>query len=492
MKQTKTGNPLLNNRWLKVVVFLAVLYFTFILRAHNFDRSPPIGHLEELLYAWSGIYLIETGVPVSWSDLDYPDRAEFYKGKVAYQGRPPFVYVTLYRPWLDEPALFSLLVGGFGHLYRADRSDVIPTSYIRTPMVMIATMVSVIIFFLAKLLTGYWSGILAMLIYGITPIMVLSSRMAVPENLIGLFLMLTVLLIYQFLKKDQNFWLYPIPILAGLAGLSKPTGFFILPLAAYFAFTKRKYKISGLMFLAILPFVAIFFWYGLHFDPDIFWRITQIQGARPAGFSSLAYFFTSPAFDISTLLDSWFVFCLLCAFYYIFKPKEDLGELISFSFVYWLIVVMLSGGEHDLLPWYRYPSYPLLAIIGAWGMIEVVKSANFYSSFLAIGFFLGNRFLLVNGLRPNLASNHFRIIYSLLILPSIANSLWDKKWLFRLSKAVIIGVIIVGAFFNTKYIYNHFEFVCEGSPCPFGPGTTLSTLHFPFSKFILLGESELK
>lgn len=67
----------------KIIIFLLTLIFTFILRAHNYEKVPTANHLDEMLYAWSGLYLIETGVPVSWSTLDYPKRAEVYKGRIS-------------------------------------------------------------------------------------------------------------------------------------------------------------------------------------------------------------------------------------------------------------------------------------------------------------------------------------------------------------------------------------------------------------------------
>src|SRR3990172_7648733 len=73
----------------KAVVFAAVFIFTFILRAHNYDRVPTANHLDEQLYAWSGIHLVETGVPVSWSTLDYPKRAEVFRGDINYKGGIP-------------------------------------------------------------------------------------------------------------------------------------------------------------------------------------------------------------------------------------------------------------------------------------------------------------------------------------------------------------------------------------------------------------------
>lgn len=119
----------------QVAVFLLVLTFTFILRAHNFDRIPAMGHLEEQMFAWAGINLIERGIPRAWSSLDFPERAIVSKGAVSYQGGDPKVYVNMVEPWLEQPPLFSLLVGSFAHLYQANRDQVIPTSFIRTPVI---------------------------------------------------------------------------------------------------------------------------------------------------------------------------------------------------------------------------------------------------------------------------------------------------------------------------------------------------------------------
>jgi len=93
----------------KAFILALVLIFTFILRAHNYDRVPPIGQLEELAFGWAGIHLIETGSPVSWSTLEYPESALIFKGEKNLGGNDPKVFVNLYDPWLDQPPLFSLL-----------------------------------------------------------------------------------------------------------------------------------------------------------------------------------------------------------------------------------------------------------------------------------------------------------------------------------------------------------------------------------------------
>lgn len=476
-----------------ILVFFVVLIFTFILRAHNFDRFPAMGHLEEQMFAWAGIHLIERGVPRAWTSLDFPEKAFVYKGAVSYKGGDPVVHVNLVEPWLEHPPLFSLLVGEFAHLYKANRNDIIPTSFIRTPVIIAALFVSIMIFLVARLVSGYWSGILAMLIYGVTPILVLGSRLAVPENIIALFYISVIYLLIKFQLHQKFRFLLVIPLLVGIAGLSKATGFFIVFLAIYTVLIKRKYKYALYLFAATLPFVALFFVYGLHFDQEIFWRINTIQSSRPVGFASLGWFFVSPAFDIAELLDGWFIFLLLSAAFFLFSPLSGLKRFISLSFVFWIAVVMFSGGEADLLPWYRYPAYPLLAILGALGLQVLVKRADLLATFLIVGLFLGGRTLLVNAFRPNVSPMNFRIIFSLLMLPSLLDSVFKRSYLEKINKLLLVLIIVVGMYFNIIYIYNVFELKCESQSCPFGPTTKLSTINFPFFwRLFVLGEPTLK
>lgn len=473
---------------LKTFIFLLVFIFTFILRAHGYERTPTSNHLDEMLYAWSGLYLIETGTPVSWSSLEYPKRAEVYKGEINYQGGFPKTSVTLYKPWLDEPPLFSLIVGYFAHIFRAEKEDFVPSSYIRIPTVLFGAITSVFVFLIARLVSGYWTGILAMLVYGTVPIFVFSSRTALPENLIALLFVIMAFLLLKFYQQPKLRFILPIPLIVGIAGLSKPTGFFLILLAIYVVF-KKLYETKGwkeaiekslYLIIGVIPFALGFVLYGHYFDAEIFWRITSIQSLRPVGFNALGWFFISPAFDTSILKDSWAIFCLLSAAYFIFSPKAGLKQMISIFFIFWVGVVMITGGEGDLLPWYRFPAYPFLAILGAWGLQMLVQKSNLLTSFLAAGLLLGGRSLVVNPFRPNITPLNFRIILTFLLLPSILGSIFEKEIFHKLTKIVIVGIIATGIYLNVVYIYNEFGIVCQSVDCPLVPTTFLSTLHFPF------------
>lgn len=482
---------------LKLILFLLVLLFTFILRAHNYERVPTANHLDEMLYAWSGIYLIETGVPVSWSTLEYPDRAEVFRGEINFRGGLPKSTVTLYKPWLDEPPLFSLLVGYFAHQYGADRNQFIPSSYIRLPMIFISALTSILVFLIARKTSGYWLGLLSMFLYGTIPILVFASRVALPETLIACIFAIIIYLLLKFRDKLKPGYLLPIPLLVGIAGLSKPTGFFLLPYALFFVFyylyrageTKRALRYCFHLIIFTLPFIVLFREYGNYFDPEIFKRITEIQSTRPSGFGALGFILTTPSFGTTELRDSWYVFLLVSAGYFLFSLKDSLKQVVLFSFTYWIIVVMLTGGEWDLLAWYRFPALPMLAILGAWGLVEIVRRADFFASFLGIGLLLGNRRLLVNAFHKNTEALTHRLIFAGLMVPSTLNYVFNKKSLLWFSRGVLVLVIVVGIYFNVSYVYSAFDLECQSKTCPIVPSTFISTLHFPVIwRLFVIGE----
>jgi len=231
----------------------------------------------------------------------------------------------------------------------------------------------------------------------------------------------------------------------------------------------------------MLVFVGAYLAYGAHYDWEIFKRIVSIQGFRPAGFGALSWFFTTPSYDTVVLRDSVYVFCLLSAAYFIFRNSlRGFERIVLYAFVYWVIVVILSGGENDLLAWYRYPTMPFLAILGAWGVQRLIKRPNFFSTFLAGGLLLGNRMLIVTAVRQNIQPVMFRNLFILIMAPSLLSEIFVNKFFRWVSKITISLVFIIGVYFSSVYVYSAFEIGCEGLRCPIVPQTKLSTLRIPY------------
>ena len=97
--------------------------------------------------------------------------------------------------------------------------------------------------------------------------------------------------------------------------------------------------ILGLTLLGVGAYV----YYGWSLDWELFKQIVSIQGVRFAGWSGLTHMLTTPAYDIFTISDGWYVFALLSAVYFVFKGDKTKEEwLVTLFFVYWMLVAHLS------------------------------------------------------------------------------------------------------------------------------------------------------
>jgi len=464
---------------MKKILFLVAFVYLSILRFHNYDRIPGPNHAEELLYGWSGIYLWETGVPVSWSSLPYPDKYLVFDGPVG--SGPMAVPAKLYRPWLDEPPLYSLLSGGMAYLYGDPKTAPLPTSHTRIPSVILGTLTAALIFLVGKRFFSFWVGFTAMVIYGATPLFVFASRLSVPENLTACAVLLVLYFTPDYLKKPRLWFPFLCGLCSAILGLAKPTGFFLAPLAIFISLLARRPRHIFLTLTLTLTGVLIFVWYGYHYDWELFKWLVSIQGVRFAGWSGLGHIFTSPAYDIFNFYDGWYIFCFIFALFFSLQKNHPLPlKLLSVFFWFWLLVAVFSGTEQDLLPWYRYPFFPLLSLFGALGLRHIWRNPTFIPLAFSFGLLLTTRFYLSNAFRPTTPPNTFRITYLLLLSPALLYMLWPKPVLKKISRVIFVLFVLLGLYYNSKYIYSVFEIRCESISCPFGPSTTLSETRLPF------------
>lgn len=446
-----------------------------------------MGHLEEYAYSWSGIQLIESGVPRSWSPARKAlSQDTAFSGKIV--GFDTELNVDILSPWLELPPLYGLLSGGVAHLYGANRWSILPAAYIRLPALFFAFGTTIILFLLAKKLFGFWLSMLATTIYSLTPLFVFSQRLSVAENGITFCYILVIFLTVLFLEKQKWYLLLPLPILIGLAGLMKQTGFLIVFFIIFLLAKNRLWKEAIFVLLGVLWFVGILFAYGWAVDWNLFSQINLQQSNRPVGFLGLPFLLTSPGYSLDFFYDGWYVFSIFAAVYLaITKFSDKHIQLISMAFIFWAMVVVFSGGQGDVLLWYHYPFFPYLAISAAIFLLEIIRQPNLFTSILAIGLLLSGRSFLSNEFKAQIDPMKFRLLISLLATPAILYFLFKKSILEKLVKIVLIGVIIVGLFLNTQAIYSAFPIASESKSFPYGPGTFLSSIHLPFFwRFLLI------
>lgn len=469
----------------KIFVFIIWIYFLFTIRVRDYGRFPFAGHADELNYGWSGISLIREGKPFGWSYHPvYPKSWVFYDGIIDEKDQIK-IGGRMVRPWLDEPPLFSILAGGVSHLYGERTWSVLLASHIRIPSIIFGTATTIILFLWAFEWYGIGIGMLTTSIYTLTPLILFSSRLALPEN--GISFIFTLCL-YLFFRKQQTqiSWklLVLISTLIGLSGLMKPTGFFIIFLIMFWLVKYKLYKKAIAAFIMILPFVGLFLAYGYWQGGADFWAILKTQGFRPTGWTALGYIFTTPYYSTSNepLYDGWYIFLLIGSIYLtLTKWKDSKIKILSMAFIFWLAIVVISAGEQDPLAWYRFPMFPIISFLGTILIIKIIKKPSLMWGFLSIGLFLSSRSYLQNAFNPNTSTYVFKFMCILMALPFIVDELYPNIIMKKLKKIVLICIISFGLFLNARYIYRVFTIKCQSIICTLQPNETkISKLKLPF------------
>jgi len=464
---------LLLNRWAKTGVFVIVLSIGFFLRLWKYQYYPFTGHAEEYLFVWSGLSLIEEGVPISWNDIPvYGENNVYWRGVAPNPGPSGGgIGVRLIKPWLDEPPLFSLIVGGIAKLYKQPNFTVISPLVIRLPSLFFSLVTMILTFLVAKKLFGYGLGVISLLIYATIPTVVFGSRLAVPENLIA---MLSLLILWLYLKYFERWkirYLILSIFLASIAGLAKPTGY-LLVFFLFFLLIWRKRWQEGIISLICgsLIFLASFFAYGHLWDWSLFLKVFLYQSSRPAGWSSLAYILTNPGFSVEIFLDGMIVLGFLSLWSLAFKKDRSEGEeIVVFSFIFTLLIAVISGGKHDQLTWYRYPIYPFMAISLALLIKEIINNPSFFQIAIFVPLSLANIDLLENPfwkLNYLVQSKVFRPVLFIFLLPSILLMIFKDERLIKLTKAMIVVCLLFSFIFNIWVVVNRFNILCNNTSCP--------------------------
>ncbi|MDP3758605.1 MAG: hypothetical protein Q8Q86_02705, partial [Candidatus Daviesbacteria bacterium] len=223
-------------------------------------------------------------------------------------------------------------------------------------------------------------------------------------------------------------------------------------------------------------------------DWNLFAQINLQQSSRPVGFLGLPFLLSSPGYSINFFYDGWYIFSLFAAVYLaITKFADHRFQLISLAFMFWAMVVVFSGGQTDSLLWYHFPFFPFLAISAALLLIEIIRQPNLVTTILVVGLLLSGRSFLSNEFKPQIEPMKFRFIITLLVSPAILYFLFKKTIFLKLTKIVLVGVIIGGFFLNTQAIYSAFPIASESKSFPYGPGTFLSGAYLPLLwRFLLI------
>ncbi|CCI30163.1 conserved membrane hypothetical protein [Microcystis aeruginosa PCC 9809] len=355
-------------------LFLGVLItgLGFILRYYQYDSLPPYNWTQdEFAFAWSGMSLIQEGVPTSWSFLSPTDDflvTVWEKTAVRYR------FVT---PWFDHPPLFGLIVGMTAILSGAKEFFDCSLTVIRIPSLVFGTLSIFLLYLLALRLTNTGVAIITSLIFSTNPNTVFLSRLAVSENLLLCLSLAVAILFLQYGEKSQKKYLYLAIVLGGLAPLVKVTGLYILGSLVALLLFQKNWRDSLIASLTAVLSFGLYYLYGWFYDFSWFLTTLQEHKNRFTDFAMLKNLVLPTVFfEDGWLIFSWITLLLVSRF----PLKISKIRLVIFPILIYTILLIFSGAQSHYYAWYVIPYYGFLFLVLGIFLDDFRKNSDFISA----------------------------------------------------------------------------------------------------------------
>ena len=448
----------------KIIIFFLILIIALLVRKRKYAEIPIPGQsVDEYSYAWVGLSLIESGMPIGISGIDgYKNRLPRYINvdrffQTVSSGDP----LIINYPWMDHPPLLGLITGGFAFL-NGTRVFEDATSYvIRKPIIVISTLSVALLMIFCWINFGFLSAVIGGLIYSTTPLVVLSSRMIQAENGIIPCFLACMICISLYMRSKKDVWLILAGFSAGVASLFKLTGFtcHLFVLLALLNNSKRNGKLflkDFIFFLAIsLPISFLFVIYGSVYGINNFIQIffsnyNRFYGIGPNSIIELIrnQRLTQHKYlpEIS-IISGWLVF-----FGYVFnKEKNRYVNLVILGNFSYLIIYIFFGSQP--YGWYSFPFWPLLSILLSVFISDgLSKNKNIIAVFFSLILIFGtniSRLIGIFDFQPYANIWRFSISVLFFILVSKLN---NKKYINFASKLLLVLILMAIIYTNISYL----------------------------------------
>jgi 4-amino-4-deoxy-L-arabinose transferase-like glycosyltransferase len=442
------------------VVFILILGHR--LRSYEYATVPHPGEVaDEYGYGWSGLSLLTSGSPRSWTTLPAYKNSSFERINIDHiftddPHRPEFMMVT---PWFDHPPTFGLITGGYSYMKGVRSFESMGAGIIRRPIVKIGIITTLMAFLLAYRMFDYRVGLLSALLYSIIPTVVISSRLAIFENIYNLFFPGAVLMAYVFLESRKRLnWLIAVgfvflSILMKMWGVSSALALFFV--AVYLGEKDRKFMIASLVAGTVLAFGA-FAVFGSFYDMGLFWRVQLGNGGRFYGASSEVLFQAITGLRITTnkfLTDGWMLSMWIAFAALVFsKWKDDLSiKLISLAVLSHLLVMVLFGSES--YGWYKYPMLPFLVIALSKVLVEIFDNPNYLMALVLLSLPLGTSVHRLIGV-VNFQNYVVPLrLFAIFLIGTVALLGANKKLGSGVYKLLFVAVLVFAVWISIKDIY---------------------------------------
>jgi 4-amino-4-deoxy-L-arabinose transferase-like glycosyltransferase len=447
---------------IQTIVFIGVLILSYKLRLFNYDKIPLPGQsMDEYSYSWVGLSLIELGVPVGISGIDGYKNSDMRYINVdrVFQETAKGNPLSVERPWFDHPPLMGVVTGGFAYIKGARVFEDTISAFIRKPMVYLGTISVALVGCFVIINFGFVTGIVAMLIYGTMPIVVIGSRMIQAENGLIPMTLLTMIFLSSYIKYKKLRWLWLAGIAAGIGTLFKLSGVTnILMVGIVLLVNKNnnKWQEIAIFGTVALSITSLFFVYGMVYDWETFVSIFNSNSNRFYGIGPVAIYDLMTQVKLTHnkyLTDFWPLVGWVGYWVLMAKKQKNVGEIILMVATMSYLVTYIFMGSQSY-GWYVLPFWPLLAMSLAVTFVELWKNGQMLVVWLwllvPIGGTIGklmdiNKFQEYAGIwRYGLA-----LITVVMLISQLKK---DQKYLTMFSKVVVIVTFLIAIYLNTKYL----------------------------------------
>jgi hypothetical protein len=473
-------------RWLLVAIILAGIFVRF----WKMEYMPLTNDADELAYVWAGQSLIEFGVPISWSSFTRTDTQwHWVEMKEAKLGESETPVTQFVRPWFDHSFVLPLLVGGWVEIAGYRFPEVPPALWYRLPFLAIAGINLWLIYAIAKKAFGEWPAMFALTLATFSPIFIFAQRMVVSENLISMFVMLSI---YLFIT-DRPIW--SVVLATALSGLVKLPGLSIAPVIGMSLLAEKKYQkafVYGGGVLAII--IAGYGLYGASIDLPAFVSAMKDQSSRLLGWSNPVFTLSQPGFHTKALLDlSYYLVLFFGVMAFCLPATRERKILLGAVFATWF-TVWVTSAEQDMLGWYKIPFFCMMLICSASAMylaLHGLKKADsneqsnqlwILIDVLLVVMLLNNLGLVRYPTQPLPEAQLLRVLVGG-VLVSVLTAIY-LKWQPKIAVAICIGALAVFALQTVFTVDQYFDALCRDRMCQ-TPVVTFSQL---IKKTFLRGE----
>jgi hypothetical protein len=448
-------------RIIKLTGIFIIFLMAYQLRNYKYDSLPrPGDSLDEYSYAWNGLGLIRLGVPVGWSNLETPvyrPILRYINVDRVYQTGQVFANpFYLHVPWMDHPPGLGLVTGGFAYLKGARVFEETGSLLIRKPLVILGSLNVVLLILLGWLYFDYRTGLLAGLIYAVSPFIVISSRLPQAENgYLPLFLLSLVLLKIFQIKKTLP-WFFLSALVAG-AGI-----WFKIP-AVSISLVAALLLLPGIKRSLLFLFISLTFGfgpllaYGLALDPRAFFNILIFNSQRLYGIGSAAFFnlfMQSKITGSISLTDGWIFLGWLSWFFVLVSGLDRVHKKILVIPVFTLVLMFLMLGS-EFYGWYLFPLWPWL-ILSIAVLLRQLRDGRSYL-LAGLGVLLPCVMLVSKFITPDRFSGYafpWRIaLPAYLLLITLAFSLPKVRRLESVVRVLIWVIFFTGIYLSIRYVY---------------------------------------